>query len=223
MHIVFVILIFFAVSLDAAELDLSSFPVPHNASLQLITEHAKYNGVDVSIAVLKADTPLSESIEFYRSVWKEPVALGMPGFIQTQSQGWIYVSRVSQGISSVVQLDHGSPDKTFGYVSQTRVTEPAKIPEDPDFREFRRLSSTMSRDGSVVSVFNVYSSHSSVERTIDRSMRYLVNRGWSLIAGDRQKGSRSAVFTRYRERLEVVAVSSDQYPSLMVVNKVMQE
>lgn len=223
MRIMLALLTVFTVSLEAAELDINTFPVPHGAGLQLVAEHANYNGVDMSIAILKADIPLAESLEFYRSVWKEPVAVGLPGFIQTQSQGWIYVSRVYQGISSVVQFDHSVSEKTFAYVSQTRMTGPADRPEDPDFREFRRLSSTLSRDGSVVSSFTVYSSYSPVEVTMDRSSRHLINRGWSLIAGDRRMGSRTAVFTRDRERLEIVAVTSDQYPSLMVVNKVTQE
>ncbi|MBX2878388.1 MAG: hypothetical protein KTR32_00570, partial [Granulosicoccus sp.] len=204
MRILFLFLSSFTASLNASAVDFKAFPLPHNASLKVVTANANHNGVDISIAILQAESPLSETIEFYRTIWQEPVAPEMPGYIETQARGWIYLSRLSDGISLVVQFDSGLTEETFAYVSLLPVSEPVNFPEDPDFKGFRRLSSTMSRDGLLVSVFAVYASHTSVEVTIDRSLRHLTNRGWSLISENKQSGSRSVVFARSRARLEVV-------------------
>lgn len=218
---VVLILVLWVESLWAMLPDLASFPLPDDMQMKMVAVDAIHNGVVLSMATIESGSPLSESVEFYRHTWSDPVSEGLPGFVELELNHWMVISRLNQGVNTVIQLDTTQPERTVGYVSQRRLAEALIVPDDTLFADLQRLSSTQSRDGSQLSVLTVYASHASVKATVQRTGRRLFDKGWSIVAMSEQTDATSIAFTQDKDRLEIVISSSQEFPSLVVVNRVM--
>lgn len=243
MTVRFVNLIVFSVmvcvSVQAASPDISDVPLPEKASIKLVSTSTVHNGLALSMAILQSPEPLEQSAQFYRDLWSAPSAASglvfesasgsapgadeTPAFIESELNHWLLISRLEDGIHTVIQLDKSLPGQTAGYISLSRPATVVPVQEDQDFPELLRLSTTESRDGSDLSTLSVYASHASVTATEKRSFNTLSRQGWSLIAQGEQGTARTLVLARGSARLEIVIARSDEYPALVVVNRIISQ
>lgn len=206
--------------LQASSPDFASIPLADNMLMQVVAADAIHDGVMLSMATIESVSPLEESINFYRNQWNEPVMEGLPGYIEFELNHWLVISRFDQDVNTVVQLDSTQPNQTVGFVSQRRIAEMVEVPADKLFTDLQRLSSTQSLDGQQKSVLSVYASYASVNATVQKMGRRLFDKGWSLVAMSEQVDATAVAFTHDADRLEIVVSQSQEYPSLVVVNRV---
>lgn len=227
------ILLMFATPVYSSAKQLADVPVPFNTQVQVVANNMTHNGNRLWLATYTSSLSLEESIDFYRSVWRDDPDSSIPGVVQTQSAEWLMISRLQDGYNTVIQLRLAEPHKSTGFMSIMAVSDMAGT--DLDTTEFtggglnstaaldnlKLLSSTQSTDSGRTSQLSVYASAQSIESTARQYVKHLRDQSWVLVSEQAHAQSKVVLLNRKSRHIELV-ISNDttRGGSVIVVNEV---
>jgi len=208
----------------ASEEALNAVPLPEFIKTETVAINIIQNGHQLSIANLQTNSSIENVLEFYRKQWNEPLADGVPGFVENTAGDWSIISRPKDGWNQVVQVrsTESEVDGRISVMELEPVTDAA-----PDFAmpgNASLVSSTGAKDIGHKSSTYVIFSESGID-TVSRFYRnHLDNDGWARVSDKNINNSQVMLLQRSGERVElVVSRMPEGGGSLIVINKVVDD
>lgn len=97
------------------------FPVPPAATVTWVGEDIVWNGIPMSVRKFTTSKSQLQIREFYKQQWKQPVAKGLPGYIEdVLPDAWL-ISRMENGYLMTVQIK--TSGGTWGYLGITDLND----------------------------------------------------------------------------------------------------
>lgn len=229
--VAFAVLVFLMVSVKSSLATdnlvqlLRDIPLPQGASIEWVSNDVSHNGTELVIA--RYESPLShqETIEFYRHVWPGDKNASMPAFIKTEIENWLLISRLSEGVNTVLQIDSSNSSQSTGFISSVDVNRPVTATTSTNtLPGIELLSHTSSNDEKSKSSVSVYQSGRSLETFSELMMSKFHEEGWRIVHLRPLSESKIVSFRKSDwgklKRLEMVVSKRASGGSLAVVNEV---
>ena len=76
-----------------------------------------HNGVPMQIQHFTTNDTMDNVLSYYRTLWADPIAEGVPGFVENNMDNWAVISRINGDKNTVIQVRLNSDGQTEGYIS----------------------------------------------------------------------------------------------------------
>ncbi|ASJ71943.1 hypothetical protein [Granulosicoccus antarcticus] len=177
---------------------LGDFPVPVTANLETVSLQMRHNGHLVDMARFESADSVADTLAFYRSLWGEPNAQdesSPPVWLSSEVGGRVYISRLYDGLSQVLDLDNASKDTSSGILSVMTIDSDDGVKQgDYLLSDGELLSLTQTSDRGVgYSTLLMARYMRSPERVAEGYREHFVSRGWK--AGMRQDSDSSVLLS----------------------------
>ena len=172
----------FSASLKAAD-RLGDFPVPVSANLETIALQVRQNGYLVDIASFESGDSVADTLAFYRDLWGEPNMQddgSVPLWLSSEVGDRLYISRLHEGLSQVLDLDKTSLGETRGVLSVMTI-DAVNTPDQDDYLlgDGELLSLTQTSDKGVGDSTLLMARYArSPESLAERYVEHFASRGW---------------------------------------------
>lgn len=208
----------------ASEEVLNAVVVPEFAKTETVAINIIQNGHQLSIANLQSKSSIESILEFYRKQWNEPLAEGVPGFVENTAGDWFIISRPEDGWNQVVQIKEVE-GRVDGRISVMELKPATNAPPEIAMPGNASLVSSTGADDvghkSNTYVIHAESGISSVSRFY---RKHFENDGWSRVSDKNVNNSQVMLLQRSGERVElVVSRMPEGGGSLIVINKVVDD
>lgn len=203
-----------------SEVALDAVPVPSGVDREVIALNLVQNGHRLSVAKLHGINDREALADFYRGVWADPLAEGVPGYIEEQAGPWTLVSRPTEDWHQVVQW-RDTPEGLAVRVSVLELKTASDQVADVALPSGSTLlSSTGASDvWTDASTYLVHNS-GSVSHVADFYRRHYTSEGWTAVM-DRQVGSTHILLlTRSGKSAELAVLPSESGGTVAVINEV---
>ncbi len=202
-------------------------PLPLGTQIEWIASEAIHNDAPVSIASYDSPLSLTDTVEFYKQAWPEDADSTQPGMIESRVGNWLLISRLRDGVNTVIQLGVQEPSRSRGYLSVMSVNHSTIATGVKPIDGMQTLSKTHSVDGARTSTLSVHQSMRSVEDLKSALVRARENDDWILTSTQPYKESQIVLMSRrlFRTsgRLEMVITRNVTGQTVAVVNEVFHE
>lgn len=197
---------------------LREVPLPPGATLAIVGENLLQNGSRVSIATFRSENSAEQVLEFYREHW--PDTDDAPGYVEHNIEPWQIISRVSNNINLVLQLQRDDRGGSSGLLSALDLEksgerlDPIALPAGTEV-----LSSTGSEDQGRQADTWFLRSRARVGEVAGFYADYFAGQGWTVVSEHVDGHSAVVLMSSHRGSLEVTA-TRDSDGTFVVVNRV---
>lgn len=162
---------------------LGAFPVPVTAKLETIALQVRHNGHLVDMANFESPESVAETLAFYQNLWGQPNVQEKsrpPVWLQSEVNERVYISRLQDGLSQVLDLDHTNPEQSRGVLSVMTIDSVDAVDRnDYLLSDGELLSLTQTSDSGVGDSTLVMARYKrSPQNLADRYREHFVSRGW---------------------------------------------
>lgn len=201
----------------------ASAPTDQGMSLTWVGQEVSHNGFPMSILHFSSDKSVEQTLDFYRSVWREPVAKDSPGFIENSVGQWQVISRLKGASSWVVQVQPGAGGGSEGFISDMNLGASVAIPpranDFPKMEGSTLVSHTSALDGGVADgltlvIKNTYS----VEQNAKFYTQRLSAKGLNLSHKKSTADTATLFFVGRGEKMDVAVGESEDGGSVIFAN-----
>lgn len=210
----------FAISGVHAIPQLSDIPLPTDSQLSVVGDSMIHNGRQLSIATYESALTIEDSVKFYQREWAAQDHSETPGLTLVRNDHWVMISRLHQGYNTVIQLRAQDPQKSQGFASIMRVEPVVTTLTREHFPGLELLSQTRSNDATASSLFSVYSSAQSIDRTAAQCLDYLKMEDWTVVSEHAYQQSKVYLLNRRTASIELVVSADEEGGALLVLNEV---
>lgn len=177
---------------------LDTFPVPGTANLETIALQVRHNGHLVDMARYESTDSVADTLAFYQDLWGEPNARDVsipPVWLRSEVGDRIYISRLYDGLSQVLDLDNTSQAESRGILSIMSIDSAVAVERSEYLlSDGELLSLTQTSDKGVGdSTLFMARYKRSPQSLADRYREHFDSRGWK--AGLRQEGDSSVLLS----------------------------
>ena len=182
------------------------FPEPPSSTVTWVGKDVVWNGIPMQVRKFTTSRSRQKIRDFYKKVWKRPVAKGKPGFIEDMIPDAWLISRLEDGYLMTVQIKKSGLG-TWGYLGVTNLEEMNNGPKLA--KRFPKMSGSEImnevahndpyRKATTVMLANNYSVSSNVEfyRSHYRSA------GWNVVMDQSDSGGSTHTFIMNKHGSEV--------------------
>ncbi|MGQ7848685.1 hypothetical protein ACUNV4_29585 [Granulosicoccus sp. 3-233] len=200
---------------------LSRIPLPFNASIQSVGNNLQHNGQQVSVATFRSAAPLDETVAYYRELWSQERAEGIPGMVENHAGQWLILGQLQNGFQAVLQLNREEHSRSEGFLSVMQLgAAHVSTSSDGLLPGMQRVSTTRSQDGGRVSELSVYLSSEAVEPLSRQLAGFWQSKGWILVSSETYAQNRVLLLNRESAQLEIVISQDSSGGTLVVINEV---
>lgn len=201
----------------------ASAPTDRAMSLTWVGQEMSHNGFPMSILHFSSAKSVDQTLDFYRSVWREPVAKDSPGFIENSVGQWKVISRLKGMDNWVVQVQPGAGGGSEGFISEMSLGSSATIPsranEFPKMEGSTLVSHTSAFDGGVADGLTLVIKNSySVEQNAKFYIQRLRAKGLGLSHKNSTVDSATLFFVGQGKKTDVAVGRSDDGGSVVFAN-----
>tara|TARA_B100001250_G_C19727840_1_gene756944 strand:- start:480 stop:1205 length:726 start_codon:yes stop_codon:yes gene_type:complete len=116
------------------------FPLPPNSKSMNISQELVVNSIPMESRQFTSKQSKQDVIEFYKNLWREELAPGIPGYkISKIMPPWTVISRIEDNHLLTVQVKKWASDTSLGYIAISKIIPDKKHPIGKDIP---RLSGT---------------------------------------------------------------------------------
>lgn len=207
----------------ASEKILNAVATPEGVKTETIVLNLIQNGHRISIANLETNQTIESVLEFYREQWKQPLAEGIPGFVEEQAGEWFIISRPNDNWNQVVQMrdTKGGIEGRISVLELTPVSTTAQNIAMPSNASL--VSSTAADDVGHNSNTYVIFSESGVNSVADFYRNHFDADGWSRVSDKHLNNAQVMLLQRRGERAELVVSRVSTGGTLTIINKVIND
>lgn len=198
--------------------------IPSGTTLGLVSADSIQNGTSTSIATYRSTLSLNDTLAFYKDAWPNEPDSQLPGRLESIVGDWLLISRLRDGVNTVIQLKLSEKSRSHGFLSIKSVDSSHQPTRDMQRQsDYVELSRTLTADGPLSSTVLVLQSHQSMSLFIESMLRQRSEMGWNLSSQKQYEGSHILLMNKQLHRAELVFSPGDQGQTLAVINEVRYE
>lgn len=97
------------------------FPVPKNERVIIVGNNMSVNGQTMKIMEMTSQRNVTDIIEFYKTKWETPVKKGAPGYIITEANPYLIVSRPEKKFLMTVQVKKNGRKGSYSLLAMSKI------------------------------------------------------------------------------------------------------